>query len=91
MFSDCSSLKSLDLSNCRINKGKDMSLYVLLLFSLDLSNFKSIIFENIKGIFYGCFSFYINLYNFYTNKVENMSYMFSDSYSLTSLVLSFLI
>ena len=55
MFSDCSSLKSLDLSNCKINKVKDMSLYVLLLFSLDLSGFKNIIFENMKGIFMAVF------------------------------------
>ena len=42
-----------------------------------------------KGMFYKCSSLiFLNLFNFNTNNVNNMSHMFSSCSSLTSLNLS---
>ena len=85
MFSYCSYLTSLILSNFNINKVIDMS-YMFSscsLTSLYLSNFNSINVKNMSYMFYECSSLTsLNLSNFKTDNVINMSYMFFNCHSL---------
>ena len=56
MFSSCSSLKSLNLSNFKTNNANNMSYifsYCSSLTSLDLSNFNSNNVTNMSDIFFG--------------------------------------
>ena len=92
MFSGCSNLESVYLSNFNTTQTEKMSYMFngcLLLKSLDLSNF------NIQNVIDMSFMFnkcknliYLNLSNFGTSKVNNMSNMFSGCTSLNFLDLS---
>ncbi len=92
MFSDCSSLSSLDLSNLNtinVNDMKYMLSNCISLTSLDLSNFNTINVNDMSYMFSDCRSLTnLNLTNFKTINVNNMSFMFSKCSSLTSLDLS---
>ena len=92
MFSDCSSLTSLNLSNFNTNKVTNMA-YMFCdcssLVSLELKYFNTNNVKNMSYMFYNCsFLTSLNLSNFNTNNVTNMSWMFYDCSSLTSLNLS---
>ena len=92
MFSSCSSLISLNLSNFISNSVNNMSncfYYCSSLTSLNLSNFKTNNVKDMSKMFSSCFSLKsLNLSNFNTINVTNMNKMFSGCYSLTSLNLS---
>ena len=92
MFSDCSSLKQLNVSNFNTSKVTDMramfancsGLKELNLFSFNTSAVKSM-----WGMFLGCSSLTsLNLSNFNTSAVRDMSLMFSGCSGLTSLNVS---
>ena len=89
MFSDCSSLTSLDLSNFNTNNVTNMGSMFFgcsSLTSLDLSNLNTNSVTNMSCMFYKCSSLTsLDLSNFNTNNVKDMSYMFSRCSSLTSL------
>jgi len=92
MFSGCSSLISLNLSNFNTDNVTNMS-YMSYecssLISLNLSNFNTYNVTNMSYMFYGCSSLIsLNLSNFNTDNVTNMSYMFYKCTSLISLNLS---
>ena len=92
MFSDCSTLSSLDLSNFNTAIVTNMS-YMFsdcsTLSSLDLSNFNTAIVTNMSYMFSDCSTLSsLDLSNFNTAIVTNMSYMFSDCSTLSSLDLS---
>jgi surface protein len=95
MFSKCSSLISLDLSNIYPNNVKEMiSMFseCYSLTSLDLSDFNTNYVNDMTSMFSYCSSLIsLNLSNFNTNNVTNMNCMFSECYSLTSLNISNLI
>ena len=86
MFSDCSSLTSLDLSN--FNTSEVLNLHHLfrgcsLLTSLDLSNFDTSKVTTMFCMFKGCSSLTsLNLSNFDTSKVTNMFSMFEGCIKL---------
>ena len=91
MFSDCSSLKELDLSNFHTNNVINMNDTSpgCLLEKIDLSNFITDNVINMSGMFSRCpFLKKLNLSNFNTNKVIKMNFMFSKSSSLKELDLS---
>ena len=92
MFSNCNSLKSLDLSNFNTENIKDMHCMFYncnSLRSLDLSNFNTQNVTNMFSLFFGCNSLIsLNLTNFNTQNVYNMKTMFYNCYSLLSLDLS---
>ena len=92
MFSWCSSLTSLDLSNFTTNSVTNMQAMFYdcsSLTSLDLSNFDTNKVTNMEAMFEGCSSLTsLNLSNFNTSSVTNMSWMFYGCSSLTSLDLS---
>ena len=92
MFSNCSSLTSLDLSSFNTSKVRGMNDMFYLcpsLTSLDLSSFNTSNVTNISYMFKGCSSLTsLDLSGFNTSKVTDMIGMFSDCSSLTSLDLS---
>ena len=92
MFSDCSSLKQLNVSNFNTAKVTNMSgMFAVCssLTSLNLSNFNSSAVTNMSGMFYKCSGLTsLNLSNFNTSAVTNMSLMFSGCSGLTSLNVS---
>ena len=93
MFSGCSSLTSLNLSNFNTNNVKDMSCMFnecSSLISLNLHNFNTNNVKDMSYMFSWCSSLTsLNLENFNTNNVNNMSFMFFCCSSLTSLNLSY--
>jgi len=92
MYSNCSSLTSLNLSNFNTNNVNNMSSMFSncsSLTSLNLSNFNTNNVEDMSSMFYYCSSLTsLNLSNFNTNNVNNMCCMFFKCTSLTSLNLS---
>ena len=92
MFSNCSSLKSLDLSNFDTSNVTDMHGMFnncFSLTSLDLSNFNTSNVTDMNHMFDDCHSLkLLNLSNFNTNNVTDMNNMFYNCSSLTSLDLS---
>ena len=92
IFSDCSSLTSLDFSNYNTNKVINMSEMFFncsSLTSLDLSNFNTSNVTNMNAMFYNCSSLKnLNVSSFNTSKVKEMIEMFSECSSLKSLDLS---
>ena len=92
MFSGCSSLKSIDLSNFDTSKVTDMGYMFSGCYSLeyiDLSNFNTSKITIMRWMFNGCSSLKsIELSNFDTSKVADMFSMFYNCYSLESIDLS---
>ena len=92
IFSNCSSLTSLDLSNFYTNNITNMSFmfaHCSSLTSLELSNYNTNKVTNMEYMFNNCSSLTsLNLSSFNTNNVTNMNSMFSNCSSLTSLDLS---
>ncbi|MBR6716442.1 MAG: BspA family leucine-rich repeat surface protein [Prevotella sp.] len=89
MFSDCSSLTSLDLSSFDTRNVTDMS-YMFFgcshLTSLDLGNFNTQNVTTMESMFVGCRSLIsLDLSSFDTKNVTDMSGMFANCTSLTSL------
>ena len=92
MFSDCSTLSSLDLSNFNTAIVTNMS-YMFngcsALSSLDLSNFNTAIVTNMSYMFSDCSTLSsLDLSNFNTAIVSDMSLMFGSCSTLSSLDLS---
>ena len=92
MFSDCSTLSSLDLSNFNTAIVTNMS-YMFngcsALSSLDLSNFNTAIVTDMSYMFYGCSALSsLDLSNFYTKEVGNMVCMFSGCSALKTIYAS---
>ena len=81
MFSGCSSLKEINLSNINTNNVTDMSWMFYkcsLLKEINLSNFNINNVTDMSEMFYGCLSLKeIDLSNFNTNNITNMGRMFS--------------
>ena len=92
MFSKCSSLTSLYLSNFKTSKVKNMGSMFLScskLISLNLSNFDTSQISVMISMFNGCSSLIsLDLSHFNTSSVKVMSLMFSGCSSLISLDLS---
>ena len=92
MFSACSSLTSLDLSNFSVKNSETiggMFAGCSSLTTLDLSNFDAPNLWNMQNMFEGCTSLTsINFNGFNTSNVEWMTQMFDGCSSLTSLDLS---
>ena len=92
MFSGCSSLKELNLSNFNTSSVTDMSRMFSDcsgLTALNLSNFNTAAVTNMSKMFSGCSGLTaLNLSNFNTAAVTNMSKMFSGCSGLTALNLS---
>ncbi|EFA98324.1 BspA family leucine-rich repeat surface protein, partial [Hoylesella timonensis] len=92
MFSDCSSLVSLNLTNFYTAKVTDMSFMFYnckSLASLNLTNFYTANVTRMHVMFYNCSSLKsLDLTNFYTEKVTNMYNMFYNCKSLASLNLT---
>jgi surface protein len=92
MFSDCSSLTSLDVSNFKtdnVTKMSGMFSSCSSLTSLDVSNFKTDNVTDMSGMFSWCSGLTsLDVSNFKTDNVTNMGGMFSNCSSLTSLDLS---
>lgn len=100
MFSGCSLLSELDVSNFNTNEVKQfgslnnsefggMFNNCSSLNSLDLSNWNTSKAENFSGMFFGCKNIEsINLNNFDTSKATNMQNMFYDCSILTNLDVS---
>ncbi len=92
MFSDCSSLTSLDLSNFDTSKVTSMSNMFYncnKLTSLDISNFSTSKVTDMGRMFSECNKLTsLDLSNFDTSNVTNMFAMFHNCSSLTSLDLS---
>ena len=92
MFSGCSALTSLDVSNFNTANVTDMgSMFFGCsgLTSLDLSGFKTDNVTNMGWMFYDCSRLRtLNISGFKTDNVTNMSYMFCNCSRLTGLDLS---
>ena len=92
MFSGCSSLKELNLSNFNTSSVTDMSRMFSDcsgLTALNLSNFNTAAVTNMSKMFSGCSGLTaLNLSKFNTAAVTNMSDMFSGCSGLTALNLS---
>ena len=92
LFSNCSSLTNLDLSNFNTKNVKDMSGMFegcTSLTKIDLSNFNTQNVQHMLGMFMGCSSLInLNLANFDTQNVQDMSGMFMGCSSLINLNLS---
>ena len=92
MFSECSNISEIDLSN--FDTSRVINMYSMFhkcsnLTSLNLSNFNTSKVTHMGYIFYGCLQLTsLNLSNFDTSKVTNMNSMFSDCLELISLNLS---
>ena len=92
MFINCSSLKSIDLSDFDTSAVKSMNNMFYgcsSLTSLDLSNFDTSSVTSMAQMFAGCSSLTsLDLSGFYTSAVPSMQYMFFRCDSLTNLDLS---
>ena len=92
MFRDCSSLKSLDVSNFKMYSVKNMTAMFdgcSSLTSLDVSNFNTSSVTDMTAMFQNCSSLTsLDLSNFNTSKVVWMSCMFGGCSSLKSLNVS---
>lgn len=92
MFSSCSKLTDLDLSNfstANVTRMSSMFSACKALTALDLSNFNTQSVTDMSYMFLGCNALTtLNLSNFNTAKVTNMSSMFYGCSSLTDLNLS---
>ena len=92
MFSNCDSLKLIDLSNFKANNITNMSKMFYnckSLKSINLSKFNTNNVTDMSKMFSDCESLKsIDLSSFNTNNVTNMSNMFSKCYSLKSIDLS---
>ena len=92
MFSNCSSLKSLDLSHFNTANVTSMARlfsYCTSLTSLDLSNFNTANVTDMSEMFAGCTGLTsIDVSSFKTVNVTSFNYMFSESSNLESLDLS---
>ena len=92
MFSGCSSLQTLDMSNFVTNNVTNMNRMFSgcsSLQTLDLSNFVTNNVTNMNWMFSGCASLQsLDLSNFDTNNVTNMGNMFYNCQSLQSLDVS---
>ena len=92
MFSGCSSLTSLDVSNFKtqnVTSMRAMFSRCNSLTSIDVSKFNTQNVTSMRVMFVGCNNLTsLNLSNFNTQNVEDMLGMFRDCYSLTSLDLS---
>ena len=89
MFSSCSKLTSLDITNFNTANVTDMS-YMFnsctKLTSLDVTNFNTAKVKNMIRMFSNCQALTsLNVTNFNTEKIPDMSYMFSQCKQLTSL------
>ena len=89
MFSNCSSLTSLDVTGFKTDKVEYMS-YIFYncsgLTSLDVTGFKTDKVENMAGMFCGCRGLTsLDVTGFKTDNVRSMGYMFSGCSGLTSL------
>lgn len=89
MFSSCSRLTSLDITNFNTANVTDMS-YMFnsctKLTSLDVTNFNTAKVKNMIRMFSNCQALTsLNVTNFNTEKIPDMSYMFSQCKHLTSL------
>ena len=89
MFSSCSRLTSLDITNFNTANVTDMS-YMFnsctKLTSLDVTNFNTAKVKNMIRMFSNCQALTsLNVTNFNTEKIPDMSYMFSQCKQLTSL------
>lgn len=89
MFSECESLRGLDVSGFNTSKVKNMRFMFANCFSVDklnASNFNTESVEDMRGMFYGCRDLVrLNVDNFITKNVTDMSYMFRGCSSLTDL------
>jgi len=92
MFSGCTSLKEIDISNLDTNNAKLMNSMFYDCSSLKelyVSNFNTNNVINMNRLFSGCSSLKeLNVSNFNTNNVTDMSYMFSGNLLLKELNLS---
>ncbi len=92
MFSDCSSLKELDVSKfntSQVVNMSDMFHGCTVLTKLDLSNFDTSKVTDMEWMFYACSSLKeIDLSNFDTSKVTNMEWIFGYCDALIKLDLS---
>ena len=92
MFSECSSLSSLNLSNfntTNVTKMNSMFSSCSSLITLDLSSFNTSNVTDMSGMFSNCrFLTSLDLSNFNTTNVTNMSGMFNSCTSLMTLDLS---
>ena len=92
LFSDCSSLKSLDLSlvdTTMVTSMNNLFEKCYSLISLDLSNWETYRVKSIISIFYDCKSLTsLDLSNFDTSSVTNMYNAFFNCIELTSIDLS---
>ena len=92
MFSGCSNLDTLDLSNFKtvnVTSMRQMFSGCSNLKSIDLSSFNTYRVTNMGGMFSGCSNLIsLNLSNFNTAKVTEMSSMFNGCECLNSLDLS---
>ena len=92
MFSDCSSLTSLNLSNFNTSKVTNMgSMFSRCsgLTSLNVFKFNTSAVTNMSEMFYGCSSLtFLNVSKFKTSKVTDMRGMFTNCSGLTSLNVS---
>ena len=92
MFSDCSSLKELDVSKfntSQVVNMSDMFHGCTVLTKLDLSNFDTSKVTDMEWMFDGCMNLKeIDLSNFDTSKVTNMDHMFGFCDALIKLDLS---
>ena len=89
MFSDCTTLTELDVSNFDTSNVTDMSSMFYFcenLTELDLSNFDTSMVTVMSHMFYNCRNLTeLDLSNFDTSKVTSMNYMFNDCTNLTEL------
>ena len=93
MFSDCSKLTILDISNCSLEKVTDTSSMFQGCTDLKEIKFKENTLtrnlEDMNSMFNGCYSLeYINTKIFHVNKVTNLSYTFSQCYNIEELDLT---
>ena len=92
MFSNCSSLTSLDVTHFNTEKVTNMiSMFshCVALLSLDVANFNTANVTNMNSMFAYCVALTsLYLTNFNTEKVTNMGRMFSDSQALTTIYAS---
>ena len=92
MFSSCSNLTTLDVSNFETSNVSDMSFMFSScnsLKTLDVSSFNTINVTKMSYMFQGCYSLKtLDLSNFNTINVTNMNYMFNGCRNLTTLDVS---
>lgn len=92
MFSSCSELKSVNVSNfitTSVTDMHEMFISCAKLTSLDVNNFNTSAVTTMSAMFFGCNHITsLNLNNFDTSSVTNMDYMFKGCSGLISLDLS---